>query len=103
MQISKDVRDLALRARDNKLKPEEFMGGSFTVSNLGMMGVKDFCAIINPPQVGLINRISGCMFFQDFNLMIISLCARRPPSWRSAPLRSGPCSSRVAPPEARPS
>ena len=45
------MRDLALRARDNKLRPEEFMGGSFTVSNLGMMGVAHFSAIINPPQV----------------------------------------------------
>lgn len=38
------------RARDNKLKPEEFMGGSFSISNLGMFGVKEFSAIINPPQ-----------------------------------------------------
>ncbi|GAX79200.1 hypothetical protein CEUSTIGMA_g6640.t1 [Chlamydomonas eustigma] len=53
-QISKDVRDLALRARDNKLKPEEFMGGSFTVSNLGMMGVSHFSAIINPPQAAIL-------------------------------------------------
>lgn len=53
-QISKDVRDLALRARDNKLKPEEFMGGSFTVSNLGMFGVAQFCAIINPPQAAIL-------------------------------------------------
>jgi len=53
-QISKDVRDLALRARENKLKPEEFQGGSFTVSNLGMMGVANFSAIINPPQAAIL-------------------------------------------------
>ena len=41
---------VAVRARDNKLKPEEFTGGSFTISNLGMFGVKEFSAIINPPQ-----------------------------------------------------
>jgi len=49
-QISSEVKDLALRARDGKLKPEEFQGGTFTVSNLGMFGIKSFGAIINPPQ-----------------------------------------------------
>ncbi|CAM9958638.1 unnamed protein product [Phaeothamnion confervicola] len=48
--ISAKVRDLASRARDNKLKPEEFMGGSFTISNLGMFGIDEFSAVINPPQ-----------------------------------------------------
>ncbi len=49
-QISEEVKDLALRARDGKLKPQEFQGGTFTVSNLGMYGIKEFGAIINPPQ-----------------------------------------------------
>ncbi len=49
-QISEEVKDLAKRARDNKLKPEEFQGGTFSVSNLGMYGVQEFGAIINPPQ-----------------------------------------------------
>lgn len=78
-QISKDVKDLAARAvsaelclcfylpsssspdppalplqREGKLKPEEFIGGSFTVSNLGMMGVRQFAAILNPPQSGIL-------------------------------------------------
>ena len=48
--ISNEVRDLAARARDGKLVPEEYQGGGFTISNLGMYGVKDFSAIINPPQ-----------------------------------------------------
>ncbi|NDE89748.1 MAG: pyruvate dehydrogenase complex dihydrolipoamide acetyltransferase [Alphaproteobacteria bacterium] len=48
--ISTTMKDLAGRAKDNKLKPEEFMGGGFTISNLGMFGIKDFSAIINPPQ-----------------------------------------------------
>jgi len=39
------------QAKENKLKPDEFTGGTFTISNLGMYGVEDFCAIINPPQV----------------------------------------------------
>lgn len=49
-EISAEVKDLAGRAREGKLKPEEFQGGTFSVSNLGMFGVKDFKAIINPPQ-----------------------------------------------------
>lgn len=48
--ISSEMKDLAERARAGKLKPEEFQGGGFTISNLGMFGVKDFAAIINPPQ-----------------------------------------------------
>jgi len=48
--ISGEMKDLAARARDGKLKPEEYQGGGFSVSNLGMYGIKDFAAIINPPQ-----------------------------------------------------
>jgi pyruvate dehydrogenase E2 component (dihydrolipoamide acetyltransferase) len=48
--ISSEVKDLAKRARANALKPEEFQGGGFSVSNLGMFGIKHFSAIINPPQ-----------------------------------------------------
>ena len=49
-QISNEMKDLAARAREGKLKPEEFQGGTFSISNLGMYGIKDFGAIINPPQ-----------------------------------------------------
>jgi pyruvate dehydrogenase E2 component (dihydrolipoamide acetyltransferase) len=49
-QISAEMKDLAGRAREGKLKPEEFQGGTFSISNLGMFGVRDFQAIINPPQ-----------------------------------------------------
>ena len=48
--ISAEMKELAEKAKAGKLKPEEFMGGGFTISNLGMFGVKDFAAIINPPQ-----------------------------------------------------
>jgi len=48
--ISHEMRDLSTRAKLNRLKPEEFQGGSFCVSNLGMYGIKQFDAIINPPQ-----------------------------------------------------
>lgn len=49
-QISTEMKDLAARAKVGKLKLEEFQGGGFTISNLGMFGVNDFAAIINPPQ-----------------------------------------------------
>ncbi|XP_074783517.1 dihydrolipoyllysine-residue acetyltransferase component of pyruvate dehydrogenase complex, mitochondrial [Athene noctua] len=48
--ISKDVVSLATKAREGKLQPHEFQGGTFTISNLGMYGIKNFSAIINPPQ-----------------------------------------------------
>lgn len=48
--ISLEVKDLAARARQGKLLPEEYQGGSFTVSNMGMFGIREFSAIINPPQ-----------------------------------------------------
>jgi len=49
-EISAEVKDMAGRAREGKLKPEEFQGGTFSVSNLGMYGIEEFDAIINPPQ-----------------------------------------------------
>jgi pyruvate dehydrogenase E2 component (dihydrolipoamide acetyltransferase) len=48
--ISSEMKALAQKAKDGKLKPEEFQGGGFSISNLGMYGVKDFAAVINPPQ-----------------------------------------------------
>jgi pyruvate dehydrogenase E2 component (dihydrolipoyllysine-residue acetyltransferase) len=49
-QIAKETKDLAERARGGKLKLEEFQGGTFSISNLGMYGVREFAAVINPPQ-----------------------------------------------------
>jgi len=48
--ISAEMKDLAARARVGKLKPEEFQGGTFSISNLGMYGIREFAAVINPPQ-----------------------------------------------------
>jgi pyruvate dehydrogenase E2 component (dihydrolipoamide acetyltransferase) len=53
-QISNAVKDLAARARDKKLKPAEYEGGTFAISNLGMYGMKDFTAIINPPHAAIL-------------------------------------------------
>ena len=55
LQISKEVKDLATRARDGKLLPNEFDGGTITVSNLGAYGIESFDAIINPPQAAIIS------------------------------------------------
>ncbi len=52
--ISNEMKELIARARAGKLKPEEFQGGGFSISNLGMYGVKSFSAIINPPQGGIL-------------------------------------------------
>jgi pyruvate dehydrogenase E2 component (dihydrolipoamide acetyltransferase) len=54
-QISAEVKDLAGRARSKKLKPEEYQGGTITVSNLGGFGVEQFFAIINPPQAVIVS------------------------------------------------
>jgi pyruvate dehydrogenase E2 component (dihydrolipoamide acetyltransferase) len=54
LEISAEVKDLATRARDRKLKPEEFAGSTFSVSNLGMMDVMEFTAIINPPESAIL-------------------------------------------------
>jgi len=52
--ISSKVKDLATRARDGKLAPEEYQGGSFCISNLGMFGINEFSAVINPPQAAIL-------------------------------------------------
>jgi pyruvate dehydrogenase E2 component (dihydrolipoamide acetyltransferase) len=58
-QISREAKDLATRARERKLKPEEFQGGTFSVSNLGMFGIKDFASIINEPQGAIMSVGAG--------------------------------------------
>jgi pyruvate dehydrogenase E2 component (dihydrolipoamide acetyltransferase) len=55
IEISRAVKDLAVRARDKKLKPDEFDGGTITVSNLGAWGIDHFDAIINPPQASILS------------------------------------------------
>ena len=53
-QISREVRELAGRAREKKLQPHEYTGSTFSVSNLGMFGIEEFTAVINPPEAGII-------------------------------------------------
>jgi pyruvate dehydrogenase E2 component (dihydrolipoamide acetyltransferase) len=57
--ISREMKDLAGRAREGKLKPEEFQGGGFSISNMGMFGVTEFAAIINPPQSAILAVAAG--------------------------------------------
>jgi pyruvate dehydrogenase E2 component (dihydrolipoamide acetyltransferase) len=52
--ISNEMKDMAARAKARKLKPEEYQGGTTAISNLGMFGVKDFCAVINPPHATIL-------------------------------------------------
>jgi pyruvate dehydrogenase E2 component (dihydrolipoamide acetyltransferase) len=58
-QIATESKDLAKRARDRKLKPEEFQGGTFSVSNLGMFGIKAFASILNEPQGAIMSVGAG--------------------------------------------
>ncbi|CAF4439099.1 unnamed protein product, partial [Rotaria magnacalcarata] len=52
--INGQVKQLATKAKEGKLKLNEFQGGSFTISNLGMFGIRSFSAVINPPQIGIL-------------------------------------------------
>ena len=52
--ISNEVKSLAERARNKKLKPQEYEGGGFAISNLGMFGIKEFTAVINPPHAAIL-------------------------------------------------
>ena len=54
VQISREVKELAGRARQKKLQPDEYTGSTFSISNLGMFGIKEFTAIINPPEAGIL-------------------------------------------------
>ena len=60
-QIAVETKDLATRARTRRLTPEEYTGGTFSISNLGMLDIEEFTAIINPPEAGIIaiGRIAG--------------------------------------------
>jgi pyruvate dehydrogenase E2 component (dihydrolipoyllysine-residue acetyltransferase) len=53
-EIASETRDLAGRARERRLKPEEYTGGTFSVSNLGMLDIDEFTAVINPPESGIL-------------------------------------------------
>ncbi len=53
-EIAAEARDLAARARERRLKPEEYTGGTFSVSNLGMLDIHEFTAVINPPEAGIL-------------------------------------------------
>ncbi len=57
--ISTEMKELAGRAQENKLMPEEYQGGGFTISNLGMFGVKEFAPIVNPPQTAIMGIGAG--------------------------------------------
>ncbi|KAF8565645.1 hypothetical protein P879_06515 [Paragonimus westermani] len=88
-QLSLMATNLAKKAREGKLQPHEFQGGSFTISNLGMFGIREFTAIINPPQVAILAVGSGLpkpslcqsgsstqLFFSNHMTMTLSIDSR---------------------------
>ena len=54
LEIAAEIKDLAAKAKAKKLQPEEYTGATFSISNLGMFGIKEFTAIINPPEAGIL-------------------------------------------------
>ena len=72
-EISEQVKDLASRARNKRMKPEEFQGGTFTVSNLGGMGIDSFSAVINPPQgfILAIGKVSKVPVIADGDQIVV--------------------------------
>lgn len=73
--ISTRARDLAGRARENKLKLDEFQGGTFTISNLGMFGISEFSAIINPPQCGILALGGSRLSLSDSGAPVMCMSA----------------------------
>lgn len=79
--LSKEIKELAARAKEGKLRPEEYTGGAFTISNLGMYGIDTFHAIINPPQcailaIGAVTKkpvvVNDAIIAQDMMTMTLS-------------------------------
>jgi len=72
-EVSEQAKDLAHRARNKRMKPEEFQGGTFTVSNLGGMGIDSFSAVINPPQgfILAVGRITKVPVVDDCDQIIV--------------------------------
>ena len=75
-EISTLAKDLAHRARNKRMKPEEFQGGTFTVSNLGGLGVDSFSAVINPPQgfILAIGKITKAPVIDDCDQIVVGQC-----------------------------
>ncbi|VDO52916.1 unnamed protein product [Schistosoma margrebowiei] len=84
VQINKEMRMLVAKAKQNKLKPQEYQGGTFSISNLGMFGITNFCAIINPPQACILTVGStrpkilpdnkNSKGFKEANILSVTLC-----------------------------
>jgi len=72
-QIGAEVRELAGRAREKKLQPEEYTGATFSISNLGMFGIEEFTAIINPPEAGIlaVGKVEDRVVVEDGEAMIM--------------------------------
>ncbi|QQS41667.1 MAG: pyruvate dehydrogenase complex dihydrolipoamide acetyltransferase [Acidobacteriota bacterium] len=75
VQISSEISELAERARDKKLQPEEYTGATFSISNLGMFGIKEFTAIINPPEAAIlaVGRAEPVPVVRDGEIVVKSI------------------------------
>jgi len=71
-EIAQEVKELAGRAREKKLKPEEYTGSTFSISNLGMFGIEEFTAVINPPEAAIlaVGAIADQVVAQDGEMVI---------------------------------
>ncbi len=95
--IANEMKDLASRAARRKLKPEEFQGGTTAVSNLGMFGVKDFAAVINPPHATILAVGAGeerAVVKKGEIKIATVMSVRSPPTTARSTARSAPNSSR---------
>ena len=75
LEISAEIKDLAAKAKAKKLQPEEYTGATFSISNLGMFGIKEFTAIINPPEAGIlaVGGASAIPVVRDGEIVIRSI------------------------------
>ncbi|RMH21530.1 MAG: 2-oxo acid dehydrogenase subunit E2 [Gemmatimonadetes bacterium] len=71
-RIGAEIRELAARAREKRLKPEEYTGATFSISNLGMFGIHEFTAVINPPEAGIlaIGGVEDTPVIEDGDLVV---------------------------------
>lgn len=76
--LSADIKDLAVRGGEGRLKQQELEGGSLTVSNLGMFGTEEFSAIINPPQVGIlaVGAVTAQAVEDDEGNLVLGRCVK---------------------------
>jgi pyruvate dehydrogenase E2 component (dihydrolipoamide acetyltransferase) len=81
-EIAQEVKELAGRAREKKLKPEEYTGSTFSISNLGMFGIEEFTAVINPPEAAIlaVGAAQDRVVVEDGEMVVRRGCGSRSPA-----------------------